>query len=285
MTLGHRQMEYRRRRETTEPWRATASVPYAAERSQHACACSQLVTNITAMDMLRATGDAERIPLRESPVRPPPPRSTGRRPETLSSGGNGLREPDPWQLGNVKEFPDLERACGRAAPICQHTHRETHSRPLLTAKVINAVAGRLPPSAERSVHPKVLVSQGIFVKGPSQTPSGVMSSGASTPPPVTDSRIRAATSPAHRTKSIAVQWLDWCPLLRGPLGVYFPRAGVCEAFRAASDRGLGSAFHAPGMRDQSATASMRSRSPVRNSQFEAGIPVPTLMAFVPHTDF
>ena len=88
-----------------------------------------------------------------------------------------VREPDSWQLGNVKKFPALERACGCAARICQHTHRATHSRRLLTAKFINMVAGRLPPSAERSVHPKVLVSQGIFAKCPSQTPSGVMWSG------------------------------------------------------------------------------------------------------------
>ena len=85
-----------------------------------------------------------------------------------------LREPDPWQLGNVKEFPALERACGCAAPICQHTRRETHSRPLLTAQIINTVAGRMPPSAERSVHPRVLVSQGISAKCPPQTPTGVM---------------------------------------------------------------------------------------------------------------
>ena len=51
---------------------------------------------------------------------------------------------------------------------------ETQSRPLLTAEIINTVAGRLPLSAERPVHLKVLVSQGIFVKCPSQTHSGVM---------------------------------------------------------------------------------------------------------------
>ena len=77
-------------------------------------------------------------------------------------------------LGNLKAFPALERTCGCAAPTCQHTHRESHSRRLLTAKITNTVAGRLPPSAERSMHPKVLVSQGVFAKCPSQTPSGIM---------------------------------------------------------------------------------------------------------------
>ena len=77
---------------------------------------------------------------------------------------------------------------------------------------------------------------------------------ASTAAPAVYSLFKNATSAVHPTKSLGVQRLGRCPLRREPLGVYFLRAGVREAFRAAPDCGMGSAFQMSGMSDQAATA-------------------------------
>ena len=54
----------------------------------------------------------------------------------------------------------------------------TLPRPLSTARIINTVvAGRLPLSAERPAHPKILVLQEVISKPPSRPPEGIRSSG------------------------------------------------------------------------------------------------------------
>ena len=52
----------------------------------------------------------------------------------------------------------------------------TLPHPLSTARIINAVAGRLPLSAQRPTYLEILISQGPIAKGLSRLPKGVGSS-------------------------------------------------------------------------------------------------------------
>ena len=54
-------------------------------------------------------------------------------------------------------------------------------RPPPRVKIINIVAGRLPPSVERPTHSRSLASRGLGAKLPSPSPVGVMSSGLLSP--------------------------------------------------------------------------------------------------------
>lgn len=104
------------------------------------------------------------------------------RPREATGRGTLLRRPrDQWQFGVLTNSRSRARVLQCACPVrnrnCSPRETQSHPRLLSTDEIINTVAGRLPPSAERPSHFKALVSVSLRAKRPAGPPAEVGSSG------------------------------------------------------------------------------------------------------------